>query len=208
MSAAQRSTRQLLALVFVSALLSTATAFENGPPPANTGGFGETDCSACHFDNPINASAGHLTLSGVPEIFKPGQRYAFSLSLDHPALIVGGFQLSVRTADGKPAGELTAHGSDVGTTRLDTTGVTYVQHSRPRDKFDAEIRWVVSWRAPNDEVAVVVNVAANAANNDASALGDFIYKASVVTAATESLATTPKASGPTAASSHSRNGID
>ena len=201
MSAGRRSTKRLLALALAFALPGSGAAFENGPPPANTGGFGETDCSACHFDNDINGSDGRLSVSGLPAVFVPGEHYAITLALDHPALIVAGFQLSVRTADGEPAGMLVAHASDVGATELGSTRVTYMQHNRPRATTDGHMGWVLVWHAPDDEVAVVVNVAAVAANDDASPLGDYVYTTSAGTAASEALATTVELSGAADASS-------
>lgn len=197
MSAVRRSTSRLLAFVLAAVSFGTAGAFEEGPPPANTGGFGETDCSSCHFDNALNAAEGTLALTGVPEFFVPGQRYALTVSLDHPQLVVAGFQLSVRTADGKPAGELAVTGNDVGTVVPGNTGITYAQHKRPRHKSDGGIRWVVTWRAPDEDVAVIVNVAANAANYDVSAFGDHIFTTSVGTAASKESAASLRSEGDT-----------
>ena len=185
MSAAQRFTSRLLVSVIAAVPFGAAVAFEAGAPPATTGSFGETDCTACHFDNTINAAGGKLTISGVPDVYVPGQRYALTILLDHPQLVAGGFQLSARTSDGKPAGEFTVSGNDVTTITLPTTGVTYVQHSQPRFGDDDGVRWIVTWRAPDDDVAVSIDAAANAANFDASPFGDYIFKTSVSTAASE-----------------------
>lgn len=185
MSAARRFTSRLLVSVIAAAGFGAAFAFEAGAPPATTGSFGETDCTACHFDNTVNAAGGKLTVSGVPEVYVPGQRYALTILLDHPQLVAGGFQLSARTADGQPAGEITASGNDVTTITLPTTGVTYAQHSRPRFKENDGVRWILTWQAPDDDVAVSIDAAANAANYDASPFGDYIFKTSVSTAASE-----------------------
>lgn len=185
MSAARRFTSRLTVSVIAAVSSGAAFAFEAGAPPATTGSFGETDCTACHFDNTINAAGGKLAISGVPDIFVPGQRYALTILLDHPQLVAGGFQLSARTNDGKPAGEFTVTGNDVTTITLPTTGVTYVQHSRPRFKDDDGVRWIVTWQAPDEDVAVIINAVANAANYDASPFGDHIFTTSASTAASE-----------------------
>jgi hypothetical protein len=40
---------------------------------------------------------------------------------------------------------------------------------------DGSVRWRATWCAPADSVPVVLHVAANASNDDASALGDRIF---------------------------------
>jgi hypothetical protein len=35
-------------------LARTVSAYQDGPPPGNTGGFGESSCHECHFDHPLN----------------------------------------------------------------------------------------------------------------------------------------------------------
>ena len=62
-------------------------------------------------------------------------------------------------------------------------GVTYAQHTEPGNALTGPetAAWTVEWRAPSrpDAAAVVFHAAANAANDDASEFGDFIYTASV-----------------------------
>jgi len=197
MSAAQRFTRRLLAFVLVSALPGTAATFENGPLPANTGGFGETDCSACHFDNTVNAGNGNLTIEGVPEVFEQGRRYALTIVLSHPDLVGGGFQVSVRNTDGGPAGELASADNDVSATTLTTTGVTYLQHNRPRANASGAVRWNVTWKAPEAGDNAIVSVAANATNGDASPLGDYVYLADAKSTSAETQAASSERAEPT-----------
>ncbi|HET6629200.1 MAG TPA: choice-of-anchor V domain-containing protein [Woeseiaceae bacterium] len=166
--------RALLAALLALAA-AAARGYEDGAPPGHTGGFGEPDCSACHSDNEKNAPAGSLVVEGWPAAYAPGKSYPLTLVLRHPELASGGFQLALRTADGQPAGELVA-ASD----RLQVAteaGQPYLQHTREGTQTETggRIRWEFEWRAPATGEPVVLNVAANAANDDLSSLGDHIY---------------------------------
>lgn len=173
----RRALRSLLPAVLPAlAAAAGAFAYENGAPPGHTGGFGEHSCHACHSDNPVNERRGRLAVSGLPERYVPRERYALVVTLEHPALESGGFQMSLRTADGRPAGGLEPGSARVATVRSEA-GIGYAQHtSSGRDTgTPGRIRWTVTWQAPEDGGAVTLNAAANAANDDLSALGDFVY---------------------------------
>lgn len=158
-------------------MASAAWSHEDGAPPGHTGGFGEPTCVACHFDNGINSQDGEITLDGLPASFIPCQPYEFVVVVKHPRLRSGGFQLTVRDTDGEAAGALSATGKRVQSATDSKSGSSYAQHSKDGMKADAEglISWLVRWKAPGNEKEIVINVAANAANDDASALGDYIY---------------------------------
>lgn len=158
------------------ALASTVgLGYEDGAPPAHTGGFGEPDCSACHSDSRKNAPGGSLQVEGLPTTYVAGEQYRLSILLQHPDLASGGFQLALRTAGGEPAGELLSPSDR--TQVITEAGQPYLQHTREglRTDSDASISWELQWRAPESAEPVVLNIAANAANDDISALGDFIY---------------------------------
>ncbi len=166
--------RGLLAPLLVLASLE-ALAYEDGAPPGHTGGFGEPDCSACHSDYERNAPAGELVIEGLPGQYTPGEVYRLTIVLQHPGLASGGFQLAMRGADGEPAGELVP-----GSGRMQVVteaGQSYLQHTRAgtQAQTGGRIRWEFEWRAPHAAEPLVLHVAANAANDDLSALGDFIY---------------------------------
>lgn len=157
-----------------------ARAYLDGPPAGHTGGFGEPTCHRCHFDQPLDDPAGRLDVEGFPEAFEPGRRYLLCVALMRPGTVRGGFQLAVRFAAGeragRPAGRLTAgEGAEV---VEGPTGVPYARQARgsAAAPADGSFRWIVEWEAPpgaGGEVAL--HVAANAANDDASELGDFVY---------------------------------
>jgi hypothetical protein len=158
---------------------SASTAFENGPPAEHTGALGQPDCSVCHFDNELNFQGGAVKLSGVPATYLAGQQYTITVTLEHSVLPIGGFQLAIQDIAGDPAGELTANQDDVKTMIADGTKQVYVQHGKPRRKHDddTQIQWTIVWTAPDDQRDLIIAVAAVAANDDASALGDNVYTA-------------------------------
>ena len=139
----------------------------------------EPDCTVCHFDNDINGQGGTVKLNGVPATYLAGQQYAISVTLEHGVLSTGGFQLAIQDIAGKPAGKLNANQDDVKTIIVDGTKQFYVQHSKPQKKRDNDthIQWTMVWTAPDGNRDLIIGVAAIAANDDASALGDYVYTA-------------------------------
>jgi hypothetical protein len=175
----------LLAIaVFSDTASPKAAPYPDGAPPGFSGGFGEQSCHACHFDvETINARPGQVTLAGVPERFVAGQQYPLTITLTRPGMAAGGFQLAARVEDGGaqagtielPAGE---------TERLAVQARNNVQYVNQRHKGTAPsepgtAKWTVLWTAPQTPAAVVFHVAANAADNDESVRGDYIYTATV-----------------------------
>lgn len=162
-----------LAVAVQALAAGTAWCYEDGAPPGHTGGFGEPDCTVCHADNDRNVARGSLTLEErPPEV--PGGRQVLVVVLEHPELRSGGFQLAIRTPDGEPAGSPVPVSDR---TRIVNDGEQpYLQHARegrqPED--DGRIRWRFEWSPPAAGEAVI-HVAANAANDDLSALGDFVF---------------------------------
>lgn len=157
--------------------------FVEGPLPGMTGGFGEPSCHQCHFDNPIGEPSGRLTLSSVPRIYVSGARYALKIALRRPGLSRGGFQIAARFAAGPLAGAQAgrlAPADDRVQVVHDPArpAIDYAQHTAggTRAPRAGELEWTVRWIAPDEaRDPVVFHVAANAANDDASPLGDFIY---------------------------------
>jgi hypothetical protein len=158
-------------------------AFKEGPLPNMTGGFGEPSCHSCHLDNPVNAPGGRLVLTGVPPRFDSGHPYSIivELSREHPRR--GGFELSARFASGK------LRGTQAGTWRLLDNRVQlqpaidnrllFAQHTTLGTVAATRgtLTWTIEWTAPSPAAPVRFNLAANASNDDASPLGDYIYLA-------------------------------
>ncbi|MFW6192946.1 MAG: choice-of-anchor V domain-containing protein [Gemmatimonadota bacterium] len=172
-------------------------AYLTGPPPGHTGGFGEPDCTACHFDAPVNPEGGELRVEGLPDRYAPGASYRLRVTLEVRGLGRAGFQLAARFGEGNrrgaSAGTLTAKDSTVQVVRAEGDGgngaeevgdapdVHYAQHTRAGTgqtarTSPARYAWTVRWKAPEEpEGPVLFHAAANAANDDASEFGDRIF---------------------------------
>ena len=157
--------------------------FKNGPPPAHTGGFGEPTCRECHSDSDLNEPGGTLAIGGVPRSYVPGRAYELEIILRRAGMLRAGFQLAARyeTGDspGRPAGTLAPTDGRTAVVWDTTTHVSYIEHTFPGSNVTgARTRWTIRWTAPAAPAppgAVIFHVAANAANDDDSPLGDFIY---------------------------------
>ena len=147
---------------------------------AHTGGFDEPTCAECHFGAPLNGDDGDVALR-APEAFAVGEAYRLEVRLRHPGMAAAGFQLAVRFAEGDragaQAGQLAPMDGRTAVTTDTATGVAY-GHQTLAGAVPLEpgaTRWVMEWTAPDTMAAVQVHVAANAANDDASEFGDFIF---------------------------------
>ena len=163
------------------ASLAAALLFKTGPPPGHTGGFGEPTCRACHSDAGLNEPGGELALTGAPAGYAPGRTYELEVVLRRAGMLRAGFQLAARFADGPAAGTpagVLAPGDGRSMVIQDTLShVSYIEHNLAGTALAGDAgRWKLRWTAPtNARGAVVFNVAGNAANDDDSPLGDFIY---------------------------------
>lgn len=175
----------MISTIAAAALVTTmrlvaSHEYAEGAPPGFSGGFKEESCHACHFHEELNAAPGSVTITGVPERFTPGQRYTITVTLTRSEMKRAGFQLTARFKEsGAQAGLMTSEGAHVS---IDTQGgIQYAGQKREGAVAESAgtARWTVMWTAPDPGGPVVFHVAANAANGNASADGDFIYTSSV-----------------------------
>jgi len=167
--------------VLVLASSAVALAFREGPLPNMTGGFGDKTCRMCHFDNPLNAPGGGVLLS-VPAAYVPGRVYPVKVTVSRKAIERGGFEISARFASGPARGRQAGTWALPGDGRVQSVksredpALVFLQHTTlgSTTTSPGRISWTVQWTAPADGT-VQFNVAANAANDDASPLGDHIY---------------------------------
>ena len=157
------------------------------PPPARTGGFGEQTCQECHWGT-LNDPAGSLTLEGLPESYAPGHEYSLAVTVQHPDLRRGGFQLSARDdRTGEQTGHLRPLDESVEILKEGNSQVEYAVHTRkatrPAEANTAS--WSLIWEAPPASHPVAFHLTANAANDDDSPLGDSIYTLSIVKSGTD-----------------------
>jgi hypothetical protein len=154
----------------------------DAPPPAHTGGFGEPTCAKCHWELNLNDPAGTLSIEGVPPRFAPGAAYRITISVRHPELAAAGFELASRYEtgpdSGRQAGTLRALDDRAAVTLSDSNRIQYAHHVRlgAVPAVPGVGRWTIEWRAPAaPDGRVIFHLAANAANDNDSELGDFIY---------------------------------
>jgi len=179
-------------------ICAVAAASSFGPQPAVTGVPGSGDvlaemtCQSCHATSPLNPDAnGRIRLEGLPERWKPGQRYALVLRVEHPAADRRrwGFQLTAvdaRTLLG--AGRLVATDSE--TTQVIEGGLAERQYVEQTESGTGVGRhggmeWSFVWIAPGSgDADVAFFAAANAANGDGAKEGDWIFSPSPTPLAT------------------------
>ena len=160
---------------------SPAAAYADGAPPGFTGGFGEAACDACHFEAAVNTKPGQLTLTGVPERFVAGERYPLTITLSRPGMAMGGFQLSARVeTGGAQAGTLAPGPGEEKRIKIEPGKVQYANQRQDGTALAEPglAKWTVVWTAPATSGGVVFHAAANAADKDEAARGDYIYTAS------------------------------
>ena len=152
------------------------------PPLAHTGGFGEPTCVACHFDFDLNDSSGSIAVDGAPARYAPGTRYRLTITVRQATLKLAGFELAARFASGpdsgKQAGTLIATDDRAGVTTDSSTRVQYAHHLRSGTTAlsPGVGRWTVEWTAPlAGSAPVVIHVVGNAADDNDSPLGDYIF---------------------------------
>ncbi len=159
--------------------LPVAAAYADGGPPGFSGGFGEQSCHACHFHEEVNAAPGRATLTGVPEQYAGGERYVLTIALTRAGMRAGGFQLSARFADGgTQAGRLAPGAGDETRVKVERPqAIEYAGQRRAgaRPVANDALRWTLVWTAPSQGGPVQFHVAANAADNDETASGDFVH---------------------------------
>lgn len=174
--------------VVLSATMRLVASHEypDGAPPGFSGGFKEESCHACHFHAEPNLSPGRVLIDGVPARFTAGEKYTLTVTLTRPAMKRAGFQLAARFKDdGAQAGTLAPGSADNYRVAVELqSGIQYANQKKDGSSADVPdvTRWTIEWTAPARNAPVVFHVAANAADGNGSADGDFVYTASVESA--------------------------
>ena len=114
--------------------LSELTPLEHreGAPPGYTGGFGEGNCTGCHFDAAVNTPPGDISVKGVPTRYTAGTTYPITITLTRPSMKIGGFQITARLEQGgAQAGTWAIAPADAARMKVTTDrGVQYATHTR------------------------------------------------------------------------------
>jgi hypothetical protein len=110
--------------------------------------------------------------------------------LRRAGMLRAGFQLAARyegmgmVPGGAQAGVFASSDGRTAVVWDTVSHVGYIEHTAAGTVLSGDVgRWMVRWTAPAVPGGVVLHVAANAANDDDSPLGDFIYTSAVRVAA-------------------------
>jgi hypothetical protein len=170
------------AVLATTVRLVASHGYAEGAPPGFSGGFGEGSCHECHFHAPLNAPGGRVAIEGLPASFAAGERYTITVTLTRTGMKRAGFQLTARFKDGgAQAGALAAGADDGERVKVETQGgVQYAGQKVAGSTVGAAdvMRWTIQWTAPSHAAVVVFHVAANAADGNESADGDWVLTGS------------------------------
>lgn len=164
-----------------------------GPPLGFTGAPNEGNCTGCHYTFPLNSGGGKVEITGLPASFTPGQSYTVTVTLTHPTARAWGFELTALDADGtsSPTGALTVTDSAT-TLKRDSTASgslrTYLSHNDERGIAKGKAgsnSWSFTWTAPAATAGDITFYAVgNAADNQVTPEGDYIYTTSALVKST------------------------
>jgi uncharacterized protein (TIGR03437 family) len=165
---------------------SRVVAFRSGPEPARTGAPGELTCNmaGCHNSFTTNSGGGTLSLTGLPASYTPNQEINLTVTLSQANRAAYGFEITALDEQNRRAGELIV--TDTSRTQR-ITGVVggnlreYITHNfnGATPSGAGQGSWNLRWKAPAQSVGrVTFYIAGNAANNNGSPDGDFIYTTS------------------------------
>lgn len=173
-------------LILTAVAAAWVFARSDGAPEGFTAGFGEPDCTQCHSDNPLDSGrdmGGMFDIVGVPDQYTPGETYTITVNISHPGQSRWGFELAARfMADTSQAGTIVP--DDLDTTQIVGSGIQYLTHTNngtyPGFSDMPPAPWSFQWTAPQDGT-VVFHATGNAADNDSTPFGDYIYSAAKTT---------------------------
>ena len=176
------------ATLFASAALFVSagprvSGYADGAPPGFSGGFNEESCHACHFHRDLNSGPGRVTLAGLPARVLAGERYRLTITLTRPEMRLAGFQLTARFKDGgTQAGTLAPAPGEEPRVGIDVSRDVQYANQRKAGASPAAsdtATWSLVWIAPQTSAPIVFHVAANAADADNTAEGDYVHTAAV-----------------------------
>ncbi len=162
------------------------SASSSGPTPGHTGAPTESNCAACHSDNPVNSGDGGVSISALPANYLPGQQISVTVTTSKEDAVIYGFQLTALDGQNRRVGTFALPVQTPAQTQIVNGFVggfqrTYVGHTRDGLaplQFGSK-SWTFTWTAPAQRAGKISFYAAgNAANSDGSTSGDYIYTTS------------------------------
>lgn len=178
----------VLAIVIFASQPKSGHSFSTAPPVFNAGAPGMSTCGGnnCHASNEVNAGdglAGILIDEGLTN-YMPGETYTVNLTISKDGASRFGFEMVAFDADGNSQGTFIPTTNDVSTTL--SSEIEYVHHQSIPSSNEGAFSF--SWTAPDSDVGeITFYTAANAANGNGNANGDFIYTTSVALTALDTM---------------------
>jgi hypothetical protein len=176
------------ATLFASAALFVSagprvSGYVDGAPAGFSGGFNEESCHGCHFHHDLNSGPGRVTIAGLPPRVLAGERYSLTITLTRPEMRLAGFQLTARLKDGgTQAGTLAPAPGEEARVGIDVSRDVQYANQRKTGASPSgsdTATWSLVWTAPRTSDPIVFHVAANAADADNTAEGDYVHTAVV-----------------------------
>jgi hypothetical protein len=172
------------AVAFMPIFLSAESMHSGGPPDGRTGAPEESLCTGCHSSFDPNSGDGSLQII-VPDSVVAGRPVTITVVLDDPGQSRWGFEMTVINGPWNGIGSFTII-DPINTQLSDNVEPArdYVKHTSDgtyAGTADGPVEWTVEYTPSMDfpaESFFDVYVAGNAANNDGSTSGDYIYTAS------------------------------
>jgi hypothetical protein len=169
----------VFSVIFIS--MGTMLVKEDGRA-GSTGSPGEATCntSLCHSGNSVNSNNGSITIESPDLIdwqYIPGETYTISVTVAQTNRNLFGIGFEALTSTNNNAGILTP-GDDTQLKNRFIQGVSRVNvvHVENGGASSDAHTFIFSWQAPATDIGNITFYAAgNAANNNGSASGDFIY---------------------------------
>ncbi|HEX7081689.1 MAG TPA: choice-of-anchor V domain-containing protein [Gammaproteobacteria bacterium] len=160
-----------------------AAAFPDGPPWEVAGNEG---CVQCHFDAPATEDSEALSLAGLPSEVTPGSHYRLTVRLTAPEMAIAGFLLSAwheaappATGDAESPAQHDGAGAFAALDAKTTANGAQVRSTEAGSVVETPgvAEWSVEWTAPTTiDGPIVVELWANAGNNDQSPFGDATHR--------------------------------
>jgi hypothetical protein len=180
----------MLPMVILVATAGTNQINSNAAPLGSTGAPGENTCakSTCHIGSSINAGAAQLAveINSLSNQYTPHQTYDLTVSLAQTGIERFGFQVLALNENNQNVGQFIVTDS----TRTQPqqglgiyTGRNYITYKYlGTNPFSSGLgKWDFQWQAPDSyQGKIKFFVAAVAANNDGTDLGDSVYTKQLV----------------------------
>jgi len=187
-------TKYYLPLIIFSAIcisMGTMLVKDDGRA-GNNGSPGENTCNTtgCHTGNPVNSTNGSVTIESPDLInwqYVPGETYTISVTVAQANRNLFGIGFEALTSTNNNAGILTPGvGTQLKNAVVQGVSRVNVVHVLNGGASPNSHTFTFNWQAPATDIGnVTFYTAGNAANNNGTASGDFIYTTNqVITPAT------------------------